>query len=197
MNLDARKYKLMLCPLTYTPGAELGMPFIFSLSNGYPSAMSIVIGVISDTHGLLRPEAVAALRGVEMILHAGDVGGSDILDELGAVAPVVAVRGNNDKGNWAEAIPEHTVVDISGVLIYMLHDIKELRRSPQPAGSRVVIFGHSHRPLVETRDGVLHLNPGSAGPRRFSLPTTVALLRIGDDVAVEVIHLLADRKEKP
>jgi uncharacterized protein len=158
--------------------------------------MSVVIGVISDTHGLLRPEAAAALRNVEMILHAGDIGKPEILDELGVIAPVVAVRGNNDKGSWAEAIPEHKAVELSGVQIYMLHDIKELGRFPDLAGSRVVIFGHSHRPLVETRDGVLHLNPGSAGPRRFNLPTTIALLRIGDGVSAEIIHLSAEGKEK-
>ncbi len=159
--------------------------------------MSIVIGVISDTHGLLRPEAVDALRDVKTILHAGDIGGPEILDELGTIAPVVAVRGNNDKGIWAEAIPEYKMVEVSGVPIYMLHDIKELDRFPEPAGSRVLIYGHSHRPLVEWQDGVLHLNPGSAGPRRFNLPTTVALLRIGGGVSAEIVHLLADRESKP
>ena len=158
--------------------------------------MPNVIGVISDTHGLLRPEAVAALHGVEMILHAGDIGGPEILDELGKIAPVIAVRGNNDKGDWAEAIPEHLVIEVSGVPIYMLHDIKELGRFPDFPGSSVMIFGHSHRPLVETREGVLHLNPGSAGPKRFTLPTTIALLKVGRRVSAEIIHLLATPNPK-
>ncbi len=137
-----------------------------------------LIGVISDTHGLLRPEAVKALHRVEMILHAGDIGRPEILIESGKIAPVIAVRGNNDRSDWAAAIPETQVIQIGGISIYLLHDIKEIRIAP--AVHRVVISGHSHKPTVEERGGVLYLNPGSAGRRRFKLPVCVALLRIKD-----------------
>ena len=159
--------------------------------------MPIVIGVISDTHGLLRPEAVNALRGVDMILHAGDIGGPEILDELGRIAPVLAVRGNNDKGDWARDIPDRRAVEFGGLRISMLHDLKEINQSSEAANARVVVAGHSHRPSVEERAGILYLNPGSAGPRRFSLPTTVALLRIGDRVSAEIVHLLTDQTKTP
>ena len=148
------------------------------------------VGVISDTHGLVRPEAVAALRGSELIIHAGDVGGPEVLEELGRIAPVVAVRGNNDRGAWAEALAEHEAVEVNGAFVYVLHDLKELDIAPAAAGFRVVVAGHSHRPLVEERRGVLHLNPGSAGPRRFKLPVTVARLRVaGGDASAEIINL--------
>ena len=159
--------------------------------------MPIVIGVISDTHGLLRPEAVSALRGVDMILHAGDIGGPEILDELGRIAPVVAVRGNNDKGDWARDIPDRRAVEFGGLRISMLHDLKEINQSSEAANARVVVAGHSHRPSVEERAGILYLNPGSAGPRRFSLPITVALLRIGGRVSAEIVHLLTDQTKTP
>ena len=149
-----------------------------------------LIGVISDTHGLVRAEAIDALRGAEMILHAGDVGNSEVLDVLSGVAPVVAVRGNNDKGEWAEGLPPWEVVDIGAVSVYMLHDLKEIDISPSGAGFRVVVSGHSHRPSVEERKGVLYVNPGSAGPRRFSLPVSVARLRvIGESVSAQVVEL--------
>lgn len=149
-----------------------------------------LVGVISDTHGLVRPEAVDALRGVEMILHAGDVGGSQVLEALAAVAPVVAVRGNNDKGEWAGALPEWEVVEVGAVSIYVLHDLKGMDISPSGAGFRVVVSGHSHKPSVEERKGVLYVNPGSAGPRRFSLPVSVARLRVaGEEVNAQVIEL--------
>ena len=149
-----------------------------------------LVGVISDTHGLVRPEALAALRGVEMILHAGDVGGPPVLEALGGVAPVIAVRGNNDKGPWAEGLPPREVVEVGAVSIYMLHDLKEIDLSPSGAGFRVVVSGHSHRPSVEERGGVLYVNPGSAGPRRFSLPVSVALLRVGGRaVSARVVEL--------
>jgi hypothetical protein len=148
------------------------------------------VGVISDTHGLVRPEAVAALRGSELIIHAGDVGGPEVLEELGRVAPVVAVRGNNDRGAWAEALAEYEAVEVNGAFVYVLHDLKELDIAPAAAGFRVVVAGHSHRPLVEERRGVLHLNPGSAGPRRFKLPVTVARLRVAcGDASAEIINL--------
>jgi hypothetical protein len=149
-----------------------------------------LIGVISDTHGLVRPEAIDALRGVEMILHAGDVGNAQVLETLNRVAPVVAVRGNNDQGEWAEALPVWEAVEIGAVSLYMLHDVKEIDISPSGAGFRVVVSGHSHQPSVEERRGVLYLNPGSAGPRRFRLPVSVAHLRIsGEAVDAQLIEL--------
>ena len=136
-----------------------------------------LIGIISDTHGLLRPEAVEALNGVDMILHAGDVGDSAVLDALRNIAPVVAVRGNNDKGEWAESLPTWEVVEVGAISIYMLHDVKEIDISPAGA-FHVVISGHSHKPVIEEKRGVLYVNPGSAGPRRFNLPVTVAHLNV-------------------
>ena len=129
------------------------------------------IGLISDTHGLLRPEAVSFLRGSNFIVHAGDVGDPKVIETLESLAPVTVVRGNNDKGPWADAI---------AVFIYVLHDIADLDLDPSAAGFRVVVFGHSHRPSSETRDGVLYVNPGSAGPRRFRLPICVGELQIAD-----------------
>lgn len=137
-----------------------------------------LIGVISDTHGVLRPEAVAALRGCDRILHAGDVGKPEILDALGDIAPTIAVRGNVDKGDWAEALPVTEVVQAGSHLLFVLHDITELDLDPAAAGFAAVVFGHSHRPGAESRNGVLYLNPGSAGPRRFRLPVTVANISV-------------------
>jgi putative phosphoesterase len=137
-----------------------------------------LIGVISDTHGLLRPEALAALAGVERILHAGDIGSAQVLQALSAVAPVTAVRGNNDHGPWAQAVPESAVVEIAGQQLYMLHDLGQLDLDPAAAGFGAVIAGHSHRPANQRRDGVLYFNPGSAGPRRFQLPIAVGRMRI-------------------
>ena len=132
-----------------------------------------LIGVISDTHGLVRPQAIEALASVDMILHAGDVGNAAVLDELREIAPVVAVRGNNDKGEWAESLPNWEVIEIGSVFIYMLHDLKEIDINPA-ATFQVVISGHSHKPVIEERRGVLYVNPGSAGPRRFNLPISIA-----------------------
>jgi putative phosphoesterase len=149
-----------------------------------------VVGVISDTHGLLRPEAVEALKGAELIVHAGDIGGPEIVGALRAIAPVVAVRGNNDRGSWAEEFPLYDVAEVGAAFVYVLHDLKELDLSPEAAGFRVVVSGHSHKPLAEERRGVLYLNPGSAGPRRFKLPVTVARLTLeGDDARAEIIRL--------
>jgi uncharacterized protein len=139
-----------------------------------------VVGVISDTHGLLRPEALAALAGSDLIVHAGDVGDPAILDRLRAVAPVFAVRGNVDTGAWALRLPPRETIEAGGRLIYVRHDIGELDLDPREAGFAAVVYGHSHRPSVETRDGVVYLNPGSAGPRRFTLPVTLARMRIGE-----------------
>jgi putative phosphoesterase len=149
-----------------------------------------VIGVISDTHGMLRPEAVEALRGVELILHAGDVGSPEVLEALKVIAPVVAVRGNNDKGAWAEELPPWEVAEVGVVFIYMIHDVKEIDLSPAAAGFQVVVSGHSHKPSVEERKGILYVNPGSAGPRRFKLPISVARLTVsGETVSAEVVGL--------
>jgi putative phosphoesterase len=137
------------------------------------------IGLISDTHGLLRKEALEALRGSELILHAGDVGKPKILEELRKIAPVVAVRGNVDIEPWAQALPETAVAEAGSVLIYMVHDVKALDLNPAASGFHIVISGHSHQPGKTEREGVLYINPGSAGPRRFQLPVTVALLRTG------------------
>jgi putative phosphoesterase len=147
------------------------------------------IGLISDTHGLLRPQALAALAGVERIIHAGDIGNAAVLDALAAIAPVDVVRGNNDTGAWAAAIPHDRTLEYGGVRIYLLHDIKELKGRMPPV--QVVIAGHSHKPLVQEQDGVLRINPGSAGPRRFKLPVTVGLLEIVDGRATATIQELA------
>ena len=137
------------------------------------------IGVISDTHGLVRPEALRALAGTELIVHAGDVGAPEVLDALRAVAPVVAVRGNNDRDAWAASIPEIVRTEVVGCRLYVIHDLKMLAGDPADLGVDVIISGHSHRPSVERRPEVLLLNPGSAGPRRFSLPIAVARLTLG------------------
>lgn len=137
-----------------------------------------VAGLISDTHGLLRPQAVRALAGVDLIIHAGDIGAPELLEELSRVAPVHPVRGNNDRGAWARAIPLTEALELDGASIYVLHDVKELDLDPAAAGFAVVVAGHSHRPAMQLRQGVLHINPGSAGPRRFSLPVTVGFLEI-------------------
>jgi putative phosphoesterase len=130
---------------------------------------------------LMRPEALAALEGVSHIVHAGDIGTPDILTQLGAIAPVTAIRGNNDKGSWARGLAEHEIVEIAGKSIYVLHDLKELDLDPVASGFAVVVTGHSHKPLITTRDDVLYVNPGSAGPRRFTLPISVAMLEIAGD----------------
>ena len=152
---------------------------------------AIVIGVISDTHRLLRPEAVAALRGCERIIHAGDVGAFEILDQLSGLAPVTPIRGNIDRGEWARKLPETEVVEVGGVSIYVLHDLAKLDIKPQAAGFTVVIYGHSHTPRQEVRDGVLYFNPGSAGPRRFKMPVTVGRLTVeGGTVQPEIVKIL-------
>ena len=149
-----------------------------------------VIGVISDTHGLLRPEAIEALRGAALILHAGDVGAPEILAELRQIAPVTAVRGNVDHGSWASGLAVSEAVEIEGVSIYMLHILAELDLKPEAAGFGVVVYGHSHKPASEMKNGVLYFNPGSAGPRRFKLPVTVGKLVVQGGVARgEIVEL--------
>ena len=152
------------------------------------------VGLISDTHGLLRPEAMAFLRGSDFIVHAGDVCDARVLDGLKALAPVTVVRGNNDRGPWAEGIAESEVLQIGEVFIYVLHDLAGLDLDPVAAGFQVVISGHTHKPLVEERDGVLYVNPGSSGPRRFRLPIAVAQLEVsGQSVKAKVVELDAGR----
>ena len=153
-------------------------------------ANETLIGVISDTHGLLRPGAVDALRGVRMILHAGDIGKPAVLAELEKIAPVTTIRGNNDRGEWAAEIPETRALIVGDVSIFVLHDVKQLAIDAAASGFGVVIAGHSHKPRAESVGGVLFLNPGSAGPRRFKLPVTVARLRVGGGKAsAEIIEL--------
>ena len=152
----------------------------------------ISIGVISDTHGLIRPAALDALRGSELVVHAGDVGGPEVLVALRNLAPVYAVRGNNDRGAWARALPESRAVDVGSARILVIHDLKTLAVDPARRGCRVVDSGHSHRPSAGERGGVLYLNPGSAGPRRFRLPVSIARLWIDSDgVRHELITLQA------
>ena len=148
------------------------------------------VGVISDTHGLLRPEAVDAMRGAEQIVHAGDVGRGDILETLEKLAPVTAVRGNVDHAGRPATLPDTAVLEWNGATIYVLHDLDQLDLIPAAAGFGAVVFGHSHHPLVDARDGVLFLNPGSAGPRRFRLPVTVArLMRRENGLHAEIVPL--------
>jgi putative phosphoesterase len=150
-----------------------------------------VIGLISDTHGLLRPQALAALAGSDLIIHAGDVGDPEILEKLKTIAPVFAVRGNIDTEPWAKALPETEVVEAGDATICVLHDVKALDLDPAAAGFHIVVSGHSHKPARAERGGVLFLNPGSAGPRRFDLPVTVALLRLEEiPWGVEFVDLL-------
>ena len=148
------------------------------------------IGVISDTHGLLRPAAVEALKDSDLILHAGDIGCAEVLAGLREIAPVIAVRGNIDLGAWADTLPEREIIKTEAISIYMLHDVKELDADPAESGCRVIISGHSHKPAVEERGGVFIINPGSAGPRRFRLPISVVRLNVrGAELEAKVIEL--------
>jgi len=151
----------------------------------------VTLGVISDTHGLVRPEALAALAGVGHIVHAGDVGGQAVFDALVAIAPVTAVRGNNDRDAWGRRLPETATLEFAGRRIFVLHDAAELAIDPRAAGVDVVIAGHSHKPKQVREGGVLHLNPGSAGPRRFKLPITLARLHVrAGELDVEFVELV-------
>jgi len=152
------------------------------------------IGVISDTHGLFRPEAVEALRRSDCIIHAGDVGDPTILEQLAQIAPVTAVRGNVDKGAWARRFPESNVLEVEGICIYVLHEIDRLDLKPEAAGFGVVTYGHSHVPKQETKNGVLYFNPGSAGPKRFSLPISLGRLIIENGkLKAELLELQGGR----
>lgn len=155
-----------------------------------------IIGLISDTHGLLRPEALAALQGSDLIIHAGDIGDATILEQLGTIAPVVAVRGNIDKASWAARLQMTAVVEAAPARIYVLHDIHDLDLDPAKAQFNIVVSGHSHKPAKNLQSGVLYVNPGSAGPRRFRLPVTVARLNLGcEPWTVDFINLLSDETD--
>jgi putative phosphoesterase len=148
------------------------------------------VGVISDTHGLVREEALTALAGCELIIHAGDIGSPEVLERLREIAPVRAVRGNNDRAVWARSLPLNDVIEIGAHHVYLLHDIAELDIDPAAANIAAVITGHSHKPAAEVREGVLYLNPGSAGPRRFKLPIAIARLRISKNrIEHEIVEL--------
>ena len=150
-----------------------------------------MIGVISDTHGLLRPEAIDHLQGCDLIIHGGDVNHQEILDQLAKIAPVKVVRGNVDRGEFGQSLPHSEVVEYAGHLIYVIHDIDQLQIDPKAAGFRMVIYGHSHIPKIEHRDGVIFFNPGSAGRRRFTLPITAGKIRvINGDLVPEYSKLL-------
>jgi putative phosphoesterase len=149
------------------------------------------IGVIADTHGLLRPEAIEALKGSDLIVHAGDIGKPEILEALKSVAPVVAIRGNIDTGEWCQSLPIGETVEAGEHKLYVIHNLSDLEVDPKTAGFKGVIFGHSHQPSMETRNGVLFLNPGSAGPRRFKLPISVAIIEIkGEELKPELIKII-------
>lgn len=150
-----------------------------------------LIGIISDTHNLLRLEAVNALKGSDIIIHAGDIGSSEIIDRLKNIAPVYAVRGNTDRSPWGDTLPTTDIIEISGKFLYVLHNIHEIDVAPVAAGFDAVISGHSHKPNIENKNGVFFINPGSAGPRRFSLPVTIARLQIvGESISCDIIELV-------
>lgn len=167
----------------------------FTSGAGRPYSCSAVlrmlrIGLISDTHGLLRAEALERLRGCQHIVHAGDIGGPEILERLARIAPLTAVRGNNDRHAWAQGLRDTELVELGARLVYVIHDRAELDVDPATAGIHAVVCGHSHRPSCETREGVLYVNPGSAGPRRFRLPVCVGELRVrGTKIEAELFQL--------
>ena len=153
------------------------------------------VGLISDTHGLLRPQAKAFLQGSDFIVHGGDIGEPGILEELARIAPVTAIRGNNDNGAWAQQLRETEFLQVGEVLMYVIHDIAQLDIDPDAAGVRVVVSGHSHKPAIEERNGVLYVNPGSSGPRRFKLPIAVGELTVaGNSVSARTVELSGDNR---
>jgi uncharacterized protein len=154
------------------------------------SKIDLNVGVISDTHGLLRPQAMAALRGCDLIIHAGDVGDQAVLDGLRGIAPTHAICGNIDTGTWAQRLPPTDIVEVGALSFYVLHNVAALDLDPSMAGFAAVVYGHSHQPLIATRDGVLYLNPGSAGPRRFRLPVTLAHVAVaGTQLRPRIVEL--------
>ena len=157
----------------------------------------MLLGLISDTHNLLRPEAAAALKGVDEILHAGDIGDESILESLNQIAPTTAIRGNVDTDEWSKKLPETEMIELAGATLYLIHDLSKLDLKPEAAGIAAVIYGHSHQPKIEEKNGVLYINPGSAGPRRFNLPITIGKLEIKKgksrtDLHAEIIELLVE-----
>jgi putative phosphoesterase len=153
------------------------------------------IGLISDTHGLFRPEVSPVLHGVDLIIHAGDIGKRDVLDNLSQIAPVYAIKGNNDRDAWARRIPDTMLLHVGRLKLYVIHALQDLRVNPAAKGFRAVISGHSHKPSIAVRDGVLYVNPGSAGPRRFKLPVSVGRLHIRKGkVSAELIDLLNESR---
>jgi putative phosphoesterase len=149
------------------------------------------VGVVSDTHGLLRPEARAFAGSCDYIIHGGDIGAAAILDELSALAPLTAVKGNNDRQAWAAHLPETEMIRVGGIFIYIIHDIAQLDIEPHAAGAHVIVSGHSHKPLIELRDGILYVNPGSCGPRRFRLPLSVGEIQVeGTKVRARTLELV-------
>jgi putative phosphoesterase len=168
-------------------------PYTNNSPNGQVAATACAtyrVGLISDTHGLLRPEATAFLQGCDCIIHGGDIGDPRILEQLAKLAPVTAVRGNNDLGSWAEPLRETELLQVGEVFVYALHDLAQLDIEPAAAGVQVVVSGHSHKPLVEERNGVLYVNPGSSGPRRFKLPVCVGELVVaGRSVSARIVEL--------
>ncbi|CAD6559930.1 hypothetical protein LMG27952_06994 [Paraburkholderia hiiakae] len=155
------------------------------MSANYP----LRVALVSDTHNLLRPELLAFVEGADAIVHAGDICDQRVLDTLGAVAPLTVVRGNNDHGAWAEALPVQAIVTLGGVRLAVVHELPDLQGDPATDGIAVVVSGHSHKPALETREGVVYVNPGSAGPRRFTLPVSAAMLTIGKDSGLHVEHV--------
>jgi putative phosphoesterase len=148
------------------------------------------VALLSDTHGLMRPEARAFAVGCDYIIHAGDIGSAQILDELAAMAPLIAVRGNNDRQAWAAHLPDTEMIRVGGAFVYVIHDISQLDIEPHSAGVQVIVSGHSHKPLIEKRDGILYVNPGSCGPRRFRLPISVGELIVeGAQVSARTVEL--------
>ena len=155
-----------------------------------PPRGELRVGLVSDTHGLLRPEARALLIGCDYIIHGGDIGGAEILDELAAMAPLFAVRGNNDTQAWAKRLPETELIRVGNVFVYVIHDLAGLDIDPAAVGVRVVVSGHSHRPKIEERGAVLYVNPGSCGPRRFTLPISIGEIIVsGDGAKARVVEL--------
>jgi uncharacterized protein len=159
-------------------------------STGRKCVAAVRVGLISDTHDLLRPQAIDFLRGSDFIIHAGDICDSMIIDELTRIAPLTVVRGNNDRGEWADVLPDTELIKIGGIFIHVIHDLAQLDIDPNAAGVQVVVSGHSHKPAIERRGGVTFVNPGSAGPRRFKLPISVAELIIaGLSVSARLVEL--------
>jgi uncharacterized protein len=186
--LAAAEPAKMTSSVVITKGDRLVL--VFGAASPRDAGAVLIIGIISDTHGLLRPEVEAPLAGVAHIFHAGDIGSPNVIAGLQRIAPVIAIRGNVDTGRWAEHYPETQMITLGGRCIYVLHDIKTLELDPVSSGVDVIVCGHSHRPRIETIRGVLYLNPGSAGPRRFNLPITVATLDLTTGGLTPVIHHL-------